>query len=93
MPDVEKGSEDIERHSGVGFLTKPFWFFPSSAIVGYNILMGVLGVIYTSSEMDGEEGQELDPQSLAGSAVRSVTPVFVLPGYAIREPLTTGRVV
>ena len=62
-------------------------------MVGYKILDGVLGVIYTSSEMDGEEGEDLDTQHLVGSAERGVTPFFVLPGHAIREQLTTGRVV
>ena len=53
----------------------------------------MLDVIDTPSEVDGEEGEELDTQNLAGSAVRSMTTVFVLSGNAIREPLTTARAV
>ena len=40
--------------------------------------------------MDSKEGKDLDTQHLVGSAVRSVTSFFVLPGHAIR---TTGQVV
>ena len=92
-PDIKKGCAKIERHSDVGCLTKPFWFFPSSANPGFIIPDGVLDVIDTPNEMDGKEGEELDTQHLASSAVRCITPVFVLPGNAICEPLTTARVV